>query len=51
MIRQQISQLKGGGLLGFAGAAPVTALVLSDVIGDDLRAIASGPTVAPIGTP
>ena len=50
MVRQQLSDLKGGGLLRFA-KGPVTALILSDVIGDDLRAIASGPTVAPIGDP
>ncbi|WP_394196525.1 glycerate kinase type-2 family protein [Litoreibacter albidus] len=49
-IRQQISRLKGGGLLATAAPAPVTAYILSDVVGDDLRAIASGPTVAPIGT-
>lgn len=29
----------------------MTALVLSDVIGDDLRAVASGPTLSPLGTP
>ncbi len=49
MVRQQVSELKGGGLLRHAKGR-VTALILSDVIGDDLRAIASGPTVAPLGT-
>lgn len=49
-IRQQLSRLKGGGLLRAAAPAPVWAYILSDVIGDDLRVIASGPTVAPIGT-
>ncbi|KEO56304.1 glycerate kinase type-2 family protein [Thioclava pacifica] len=49
LIRQQLSELKGGGWLA-ASAAPVTGLILSDVPGDDLRVIASGPTVAPIGT-
>ena len=47
MVRQQLSALKGGGLSRRAAPAPVTALILSDVIGDDLRAVASGPTVAP----
>jgi len=50
LIRQQLSDLKGGGFLRHAYPAPVTAFILSDVIGDDLRAIASGPTVGPIGT-
>lgn len=50
LIRQQLSRLKGGGFLRHAAPAPVTAYILSDVIGDDLRVIASGPTVAPIGT-
>ncbi len=50
LIRQQLSRLKGGGLLRAAAPAQVTALILSDVVGDDLRVIASGPTVAPIGT-
>lgn len=50
LIRQQLSELKGGGMLRYAAPSPVTALILSDVIGDDLRAVASGPTVAPIGT-
>jgi hydroxypyruvate reductase len=50
LIRQQLSRLKGGGMLRLAAPAPVTGYILSDVIGDDLRAIASGPTVAPLGT-
>ncbi|WIY27558.1 glycerate kinase type-2 family protein [Parasedimentitalea psychrophila] len=50
LIRQQLSDLKGGGLLRHAAPAPVSAFILSDVIGDDLRAIASGPSVGPIGS-
>ncbi|HEV8036643.1 glycerate kinase type-2 family protein [Yoonia sp.] len=50
LIRQQLSDLKGGGFLRHAAPSRVTALILSDVIGDDLSAIASGPTVGPIGT-
>ena len=49
LVRQQLSRLKGGGLLRAAAPAPVTALILSDVIGDDLSVIASGPTAPPIG--
>ena len=49
LIRQALSRLKGGGWLR-QGPAPITALILSDVPGDDLRVVASGPTVAPIGT-
>ncbi|NPD17659.1 DUF4147 domain-containing protein [Xinfangfangia sp. D13-10-4-6] len=51
LVRQSLSQLKGGGLLRLADPAPVSAWILSDVIGDDLRTIASGPTVAPLGGP
>ena len=50
LVRQQVSLLKGGGFVRYAAPAAVTAYLLSDVIGDDLRAIASGPTVSPIGT-
>ena len=50
LVRQQVSLLKGGGFVQQAAPAPVYAYLLSDVIGDDLRAIASGPTVSPIGT-
>ncbi len=50
LVRQQLSRLKGGGFLRAASPARVTALILSDVVGDDLRVVASGPTVAPIGS-
>lgn len=50
LVRQGLSRLKGGGLLQAARPAPVTAYILSDVIGDDLRVIASGLTVAPVGS-
>lgn len=49
LVRQNLSRLKGGGLLRQAAPARVRALILSDVVGDDLRVIASGPTVAPLG--
>ncbi len=45
-IRKHISLVKGGGLARLAYPATVLTLVLSDVIGDDLDVIGSGPTVA-----
>ncbi|TQV78329.1 glycerate kinase type-2 family protein [Denitrobaculum tricleocarpae] len=45
-VRKHLSSLKGGGLARCAAPAALHALILSDVIGDDLSAIASGPTVA-----
>jgi hydroxypyruvate reductase len=48
-IRQQLSVLKGGGLLDMAHPAPVRSLMISDVVGDDLGIIASGPTVPTMG--
>jgi len=50
LVRQQLSDIKGGGFLRHAAPHSVTALILSDVVGDDLATIASGPTVAPLGT-
>ncbi len=44
-IRQRLSVLKGGGLLEIAKPASVRSLIISDVVGDDLSIIASGPTV------
>jgi len=45
-VRKHLSQLKGGGLARLAAPAHVHALILSDVLGDDLSTIASGTTVA-----
>ncbi|NBD36716.1 MAG: DUF4147 domain-containing protein, partial [Chloroflexi bacterium] len=43
-VRKHLSQLKGGQLARRAAPAPVVALILSDVVGDPLDVIASGPT-------
>jgi glycerate 2-kinase len=44
-VRKHLSLLKGGGLAKLVYPATLIALILSDVIGDPLDAIASGPTV------
>ena len=44
-VRKHLSRLKGGGLARAAAPARCVCLVLSDVVGDDLSTIASGPTV------
>lgn len=49
-VRKHLDRIKGGGLAGCAGGAPVVTLILSDVIGDALDVIASGPTTADIST-
>ena len=43
-VRKHLSRLKGGQLARLAAPATVVALVLSDVVGDPLDVIASGPT-------
>ncbi len=43
-VRRHLSALKGG-RLAMASAARVTTLVISDVVGDALHEVASGPTV------
>lgn len=44
IVRKHLSAIKGGQLPRYANEAQVVSLVLSDVIGDDLASIASGPT-------
>lgn len=43
-VRKHLSGIKGGRLAGAAFPASVVSLVISDVIGNDLESIASGPT-------
>ncbi len=49
-IRKHLSQVKGGQLARAAYPATLITLILSDVIGDPLDVIASGPTVADTST-
>ena len=44
-LRKHLSRVKGGRLTKVAYPATLISLILSDVIGDDLDSIASGPTV------
>ena len=44
-VRKHLSRLKGGGMASLAAPADLHTFILSDVVGDDLSAIASGPTV------
>jgi hydroxypyruvate reductase len=44
-VRKHLSLIKGGQLAAAAAPAHVLSLILSDVIGDDLDVIGSGPTV------
>jgi glycerate 2-kinase len=44
-VRKHLSRLKGGGLARAAAPARVVTLALSDVVGDELSTIGSGPTV------
>jgi hydroxypyruvate reductase len=44
-VRKHLSAIKGGQLAQAAAPAQLVSLILSDVVGDDLDVIASGPTV------
>ena len=44
-VRKHLSFLKGGAMAACMGSGEMMTLILSDVIGDDLSTIASGPTV------
>jgi glycerate-2-kinase len=45
-VRKQLSEIKGGNLARGARGGRLIVLIISDVIGDPLDVIASGPTVA-----
>jgi hydroxypyruvate reductase len=44
-VRKQLDEVKGGGLLKLAAPATCISLILSDVVGNPLDVIGSGPTV------
>ena len=50
LVRSQLSMFKGGGLLRQCSSKHVIALIISDVIGDPIDIIASGPTAPSTGT-
>ncbi len=50
-VRKQLSRIKGGRLARATQAGLVISLIISDVIGDPLDVIASGPTVPDSATP
>lgn len=50
-VRKQLSRIKGGGLARACRAGRLITLMISDVLGDPLDVIASGPTVPDGGTP
>ena len=50
VVRKHLDRVKGGGLARLAAPAQLVTLVLSDVVGNPLDAIASGPTVADTST-
>lgn len=51
LVRSQLSRVKGGGLARACRTGRLIALIISDVLGDPLELIASGPTVPSRSTP
>jgi glycerate 2-kinase len=49
-LRRRLDTLKGGGMVKLAGGANIVSLILSDVVGNPLETIASGPTAPDPGT-
>jgi len=43
-LRRRLDMIKGGGIVKMASGATIVSLILSDVVGNPLEAIASGPT-------
>ncbi len=44
LLRRRLERIKGGGLVRLSKGATLVSLILSDVVGNPLEAIASGPT-------
>lgn len=44
-VRTKLSKIKGGGLSKLAHPSEIVTLIISDVLGDSMEAIGSGPTV------
>jgi glycerate 2-kinase len=51
VVRSALSRVKSGGLARVAAPARCVALILSDVVGDRMSSIASGPTVSRRASP
>ena len=45
IVRKHLSEVKGGGLAKIAYPATVVSLIVSDVLGNDISMVASGPTI------
>ena len=45
IVRKKMSKIKGGGFLKYSYPSEVATLIMSDVVGDQLDVIASGPTL------
>ncbi|MEW6716103.1 MAG: glycerate kinase [Chloroflexota bacterium] len=43
-LRRRLDRVKGGGVVRLANGATIVSLIMSDVVGNPLEAIASGPT-------
>jgi len=50
VVRKHLSKIKGGQMAEHFSPAQVVTLIISDVVGDDLTVIGSGPTVADTST-
>lgn len=50
-VRKQLSRIKGGRLASACPAGQLIALIISDIVGDPLDVIGSGPTVPDPSTP